>query len=84
MQGSRRGCVIDNSCVIVGRGAGPDAVMAPEAWVMEKQSLLSLAKAAPPVYIANSRTVDAEGYVHLNTIRYSVPDTLIGENVEVL
>jgi len=159
MQGSCKRCVIDNTSVIVGRGSGPDAVMAPEmemfariygahfmahrimhadrkarverpfyyaetnflvgrtfsgwhdlnqqardwcdqvanrktkrilgmspdeAWVMEKHSLLSLPRVPPPVYVSFQRTVDVEGYVHLDTIRYSVPDTLIGENVEVL
>ena len=159
MQGSCRRCVIDNTSVIVGRGSGPDAVMAPEmemfgriygayfmahrikhadrkarverpfyyaetnflagrtftdwhdlnqqamewcdqvanhkpkrslgmspdeAGVMEKHSLLSLPRVNPPVYISCQRTVDVEGYVHLDTIRYSVPDTLIGKSVEVL
>lgn len=55
-----------------------------EAWVMEKPSLLLLPKVLPPVYIAEQRTVDIEGYVHLDTNRYSVPDTLIGDSVEVL
>ena len=55
-----------------------------EAWVMEKPSLLPLPKVTPPVYHAEQRTVDIEGYVHLDTNRYSVPDTLIGTTVEVL
>lgn len=55
-----------------------------EAYVMEKPSLLPLPKVKPPVYEAYQRTVDVEGYVHLDTNRYSVPDTLIGEDVEVL
>jgi len=159
MQGSCGRCVIDNTCVIVGHGSGPDAIMAPEmeafgriygirfmahrikhadrkarverpfdyvernflagrtfmdwhdlnqqarqwcdqvanrkpkrslgmspdeAWIMEKPSLLPLPKVSPPVYIAKQRTVDVEGYVHLDTNRYSVPDTLIGESMEVL
>lgn len=159
MEGSCRRCVIDNTCVIVGRGAGPDAVMAPEmamfgriygisfmahrinhpdrkarverpfdyveknflagrtfadwtdlnrqarqwcgqtanhklkrrlgmrpdeAWIIEKPSLLPLPPVPPPVYAAQQRTVDVEGYVHLDTNRYSVPDTLIGAGVEVL
>lgn len=159
MQGSCKRCVIDNTSVIVGRGSGPDAEMAPEmemfariygahfmahrimhadrkarverpfyyaetnflvgrtfsdwhnlnqqarewcdqvanhkpkrilgmspneAWIMEKRSLLSLPRVTPPVYVSCQRTVDVEGYVHLDTIRYSVPDTLIGKSVEVL
>lgn len=55
-----------------------------EAWIMEKPSLKPLPKVAPPVYLAEQRTVDIEGYVHLDTNRYSVPDSLIGKNVEVL
>lgn len=55
-----------------------------EAWVMEKPSLQPLPKVLPPVYLSEQRTVDIEGYVHLDTNRYSVPDTLIGKDVEVL
>ena len=55
-----------------------------EAWLIEKPSLQPLPKVLPPVYLAAQRTVDIEGYVHLDTNRYSVPDTLIGKNVEVL
>jgi len=55
-----------------------------EAWIMEKPSMHPLPKVLPPVYLAEQRTVDIEGYVHLDTIRYSVPDTLIGKTVEVL
>lgn len=159
MQGACGRCVIDNTCVIVSHGAGPDASFAPEmeafariygvtfmahrindpnrkarierpfdyveknflagrsftdwhdlnrqarqwcdqtanrkpklslgmspleAWVMEKPSLQPLPKVLPPVYLSEQRTVDIEGYVHLDTNRYSVPDTLIGNNVEVL
>ena len=159
MQGSCKRCVIDNTSVIVGLGAGPNAEMASEmemfgriygvtfmahrikhadrkarverpfhyvennflagrtfrdwqdlnqqavqwcdqvsnpkpkkrlgmspdeAYVMEKASLIPLPKFTPPVYIAWQRTVDVEGYIHLDTNRYSVPDTLIGNNLEVL
>jgi transposase len=158
MQGSCRRCVIDNTSVIVGHGAGANAVMAPEmehfgriygmhfmahrvghadrkgrverpfhyvennflagrtfkdwddlnnevrnwcvrtanrklkrrlgmspqeAWVIEKPSLVPLPPVQPPVYVSFQRTVDVEGYVHLDTNRYSVPDTLIGHSVEV-
>jgi len=60
-------------------GMSPD-----EAWVMEKASLSPLPRVTPPVYEAYQRTVDVEGYVHLDTNRYSVPDTLIGKDVEML
>ena len=55
-----------------------------EAWVMEKSALQPLPRVLPPVYLSGQRTVDIEGYVHLDTNRYSVPDTLIGKNLEVL
>lgn len=55
-----------------------------EAWVMEKPSLQPLPKVLPPVYLSVQRTVDVEGYVHLDTNRYSAPETLIGKDVEVL
>jgi len=159
MQGSCMRCVIDNTCVIVGLGAGPNAEMASEmemfgriygvtfmahrikdadrkarverpfhyvennflagrsfrdwqelnqqavdwcdqvsnpkpkqslgmspdqAYIMEKPFLIPLPRVTPPVYIAWQRTVDVEGYIHLDTNRYSVPDTLIGNNLEVL
>ena len=55
-----------------------------EAWIMEKPSLMPLPPVQPPVYVSLQRTVDVEGYVHLDTNRYSVPDSLIGCDVEVL
>ena len=58
--------------------------MSPEsAYLMEKDSLIPLPKVTPPVYVAKQRTVDVEGYVHLDTNRYSVPENLIGNNLEV-
>ncbi len=37
----------------------------------------------PEVYRLHPRVVDAEGYVHVNRIRYSVPWRLIGRPLEV-
>ena len=37
----------------------------------------------PSVYQAFSRIVDVEGYIYLDTNRYSVPERLIGKAVEV-
>ncbi len=54
-----------------------------EAWIMEKPSLIPLPPVPPPVYASMQRIVDVEGYVHLDTNRYSVPDSLIGQQVEV-
>jgi hypothetical protein len=58
--------------------------MSPEAaYVLEKPYLLPLPPHLPPVYQACTRIVDVEGYVYLDTNRYSVPERLIGKTVEV-
>lgn len=58
--------------------------MAPQAaFLMEKDHLQSLPVLAPPVYEPHTRTVDNEGFVHLDTNRYSVPERLLGKQVEV-
>ena len=58
--------------------------MSPEAaYVLEKPALLPLPPHLPPVYQAFTRIVDVEGYVYLDTNRYSVPERLIGKEVEV-
>jgi hypothetical protein len=58
--------------------------MSPEAaYIMEKPHLIPLPPYIPPVYQTFYRTVDIEGYVHVDTNRYSAPEKLIGEEVEV-
>jgi hypothetical protein len=58
--------------------------MSPQAaYVLEKPELLPLPAYLPPVYQAFTRIVDVEGYVYLDTNRYSVPERLIGKTVEV-
>jgi len=58
--------------------------MSPEAaYVLEKPYLLPLPAHLPPVYQAVTRIVDVEGYAYLDTNRYSVPERLIGKQVEV-
>jgi hypothetical protein len=58
--------------------------MSPEAaYVLEKPALLPLPAYLPPVYQAFTRIVDVEGYVYLDTNRYSTPERLIGKTVEV-
>ena len=58
--------------------------MSPEAaYVLEKPHLLALPAYLPPVYQAFTRTVDVEGYAYLDTNRYSVPERLVGKQVEV-
>ena len=58
--------------------------MSPDAaYVMEKPFLKSLPPYIPPVYQTLYRGVDVEGYVHVDTNRYSVPERLVGKEVEV-
>jgi hypothetical protein len=58
--------------------------MSPEAaYLMEKPHLQPLPPYLPPVYQTLDRTVNVEGYVQVDTNRYSVPERLIGKEVEV-
>jgi hypothetical protein len=50
---------------------------------MEKPYLKPLPVYVPPIYDTAHRIIDVEGYVNLDTNRYSVPDRLIGKKVEV-
>jgi len=59
-------------------GMSPDA-----AYIIEKPSLRLLPPVAPPVYKSFYRVVDIQGYIQLETNRYSVPHTLVGEKLEV-
>ncbi len=58
--------------------------MSPQAaYVMEKPALLPLPPHIPPVTQIHYRVVDTQGYVHLDTNRYSVPERLLGKKVAV-
>jgi hypothetical protein len=58
--------------------------MSPEAaYLMEKPHLHSLPPYIPPVYLTIYRTVDVAGYVSVDTNRYSVPERLLGKEVEI-
>lgn len=59
-------------------GMGPEA-----AYVMEKPHLTPLPPYIPPVYQTLHRTVDVAGYVQVDTNRYSVPERLLGKDVEI-
>lgn len=59
-------------------GMSPD-----QAYLMEKPFLNPLPAYIPPVYETVYRVVDIEGYVNLDTNRYSVPYKLIGSKIEV-
>ena len=54
-----------------------------ELFAVEQLHLKPLPVWAPPVYLLHQRLVDVEGYVSVETNRYSVPDDLIGRHVEV-
>ena len=55
-----------------------------DAYVAEKPHLNPMPLVPPPVYVSFPRMVDIEGYVTLDTNRYSVPEKYIGEHVDVL
>jgi hypothetical protein len=59
-------------------GMSPD-----EAYLMEKPYLKPLPPYLPPIYETVHRVVDVAGYINLDTNRYSVPERLIGKEVEV-
>ena len=54
-----------------------------ELFAVERQHLKPLPAWTPEVYRLHQRTVDVEGYVSVNSIRYSVPVAWIGHRVEV-
>jgi len=58
--------------------------MSPEAaYLMEKPHLAPLPPYIPPVYQTFYRTVNVSGYVQIDTNGYSVPDRLVGKEVEI-
>jgi hypothetical protein len=54
-----------------------------EPFAIERMHLKPLPAWIPEVYRLHQRTVDVEGYVSVNSIRYSVPVPWIGHPVEV-
>src|SRR6202050_5522009 len=54
-----------------------------ELFAIERMHLKPLPVWIPEVYRLHQRTVDGEGYVSVNSIRYSVPVPWIGHRVEV-
>jgi len=58
--------------------------MSPEAaYLIEKPHMNPLPVYVPPVYETHYRIVDVAGYVNLETNRYSVPERLIGKQVDL-
>jgi hypothetical protein len=54
-----------------------------ELYAAEVAHLRPLPLWVPPVYLLHHRVVDLEGYVSVNSNRYSVPEALIGRRVEI-
>jgi transposase len=54
-----------------------------ELFAIERVHLKPLPAYVPDVYLLHQRTVDIEGYVSVNSNRYSVPVSWIGRRVEV-
>ncbi|MGH8142753.1 MAG: Mu transposase domain-containing protein [Steroidobacteraceae bacterium] len=54
-----------------------------ELFAVEQLHLKPLPLHVPQVYQLHTRIVDAEGYVHLNRVRYSAPWRLISRTLEV-
>jgi transposase len=76
---ARRWC-----CDVANKKVKRSLAMSPEAaYLMEKQYLTPLPPYISLVYQTLDRTVDMEGYVHVDTNRYSVPERLTGKEVEV-
>ena len=59
-------------------GMSPDA-----AYLIEKPYLRPLPAVLPPVYEPLARQVDLYGFVSADTVRYSVPERLVGKPVTV-
>jgi transposase len=53
------------------------------AYLIEKPHLRPLPAALPPVYEVFERIVDLHGFVSVDTVRYSVPERLVGKPVTV-
>lgn len=76
---ARRWCMeVANRKVKRSLGMSPE-----EAYLMERPHLQILPPHIPPVYQTLYRGVNVEGYVQVDTNRYSVPERLIGKEVEV-
>ena len=58
--------------------------MSPEtAFIKEKPYLVSLPEVFPPIYEHTQRLVDSKGFINLDGNRYSVPEKLIGKQLDI-
>jgi len=71
-------------CIAVNQKPKRILGMTPEAaYIQEKPALLALPAVMPPIYKCLQRTVDTQGYINVDTNRYSVPEKYIGNLLEV-
>lgn len=71
-------------CLVVNQKEKRMLGMAPDtAFIQEKPYLIPLPEVLPPIYEHYRRLVDCQGYVNLETNRYSAPERLIGKTVDV-
>jgi transposase len=72
-------------CLMVNqRGKRALGMISPDAaFIQEKPHLVSLPEVPPPIYEHCQRLVDSQGYVNLDTNRYSAPEKFIGKALDV-
>jgi hypothetical protein len=59
-------------------GKSPDTI-----FIQETPYLQPLPEILPPIYEYGLRTVDSQGYVNIDNNRYTVPERLIGKQVDI-
>ena len=75
---------VEQWCIAVNQKPKRILGMSPEAaYIQEKSMLLALPEVMPPIYKCLQRTVDTQGYINVDTNRYSVPEKYIGDLLEV-
>lgn len=78
-QQARRWCIdVTNKKEKRSLGMDPET-----AFIKEKPYLILLPAVLPPIYEHTQRGVDSKGFINLDTNRYSVPEKLIGKQVDV-
>lgn len=71
-------------CLMVNRKEKRVLGMSPDtAFIQEKPYLVSLPEVLPPIYEHGQRLVNSQGYVNLDTNRYTVPEKFIGKTLDV-
>ena len=71
-------------CLYANQKEKRDLGMTPEcAYVQEKPHLVQLPEILPPIYEHYQRIVDSNGFINLDTNKYSAPEHLIGRTLDV-